>query len=269
MTLSVISPLLVTLMLAAQAQAPPPQKPKPYEPVVGQAGKDVVWVPSTMEMVEKMLDIAKVGPSDVVMDLGSGDGRMIIAAAKRGAKAVGVEYTPEMVELSRQKAKEAGVADKATFIQGDMYVADISEASVMALFLLPHNLDKLKDKFLALKPGSRIVLNTYAITGWEPDYKETMDGDCSSWCTILLHYVPARVDGAWTLGPGTLTLTQDHQMISGELVAGGQKSLVTGKLMGNDITFTAGGVEYTGRVDGGRMEGTRADRQRWTATRAK
>ena len=268
MTMSVISPLLLTFMLA-QVQAPPP-KPKPYEPVVGQAGKDVVWVPSTMEMVEKMLDVAKVTPQDVVMDLGSGDGRMIIAAAKRGATAVGVEYTPEMVELSRGKAKEAGVADKATFVQGDMYVADISKATVMALFLLPHNLDKLKDKLLALEPGSRIVLNTYAITGWEPDYKETMTGECSSWCTVLLHYVPARVAGAWTLPQGELTLTQENQMISGELLSGGQRTQVTGKLEGNDITFTAGGVEYSGRVNGNRMDGVRADnKQRWTATRAK
>jgi hypothetical protein len=267
MTWSVLSPLLLTFTLA-QVQAPPP-KPKPYEPVVGQAGKDVVWVPSTPEMVEKMLDVAKVTPQDVVMDLGSGDGRMIIAAARRRATAVGVEYTPEMVELSRQRAREAGVADKATFVQGDMYEADISKATVMALFLLPHNLDKLKDKFLALPPGSRIVLNTYAITGWEPDYKETMTGECTSWCTILLHYVPANVAGAWSLPQGQLTLTQDFQMITGELVSGAERTQVTGKLMGNDITFTAGGVEYTGRVNGTRMDGTRADRQRWSATRAK
>jgi SAM-dependent methyltransferase len=268
MTMTVIGPLLVTFVLA-QVQAPPP-KPKPYEPVVGQAGKDVVWVPSTMEMVEKMLDIAKVTPQDVVMDLGSGDGRMIIAAAKRGAQAIGVEYTPEMVELSREKAKEAGVADKASFVQGDMYVADISKATVMALFLLPHNLDKLKDKFLALEPGSRIVLNTYAITGWEPDYKETMPDDCSSWCTILLHYVPARVAGSWSLPDGQLTLTQEFQMISGELVSGSQRTQITGKLQGNDISFTAGGVEYTGRVNGKQMDGLRTDtKQRWTATRTK
>src|SRR5262245_60394240 len=105
-----------------------------FEPTVGQAGKDVVWVPTSPSLVEKMLDLAKVTPKDLVMDLGSGDGRNIIAAAKRGARAIGVEYNPDMVELSRRLAKEAGVAEKATFIQGDMYEADISKATVLALF---------------------------------------------------------------------------------------------------------------------------------------
>jgi precorrin-6B methylase 2 len=158
----------VVALAGAQTQAPPTTA-KPWEPTVGMAGKDVVWVPTSPAMVEKMLDVAKVTPQDVVMDLGSGDGRMIIAAAKRGAQAVGVEYTPEMVEHARKNARDAGVEGKATFIQGDMYAADISKASVLALFLLTHNLDKMKDKFLALKPGSRIVLNTYEITGWEAD----------------------------------------------------------------------------------------------------
>ena len=146
-----------------------------FEPSVGQAGKDVVWVPTSPALVEKMLDLAKITPNDLVMDLGSGDGRNIIAAAKRGARAIGVEYNPDMVELSRRLAKEAGVADKATFIQGDMYEADISKANVLALFLLPSNLNKLQEKFLALEPGSRIVNNTFFVEGWEPDVQETID----------------------------------------------------------------------------------------------
>ena len=157
---------------AQQTAPPPPPPPQTYEPTVGQPGKDVVWVPTPPELVERMLDMAKVTPQDFVMDLGSGDGRNIIAAAKRGARAIGVEYNPDMVELSRRQAKEAGVADKATFVQGDMYEADISKATVMALFLLPTNLEKLQDKFLALKPGSRIVLNTFTIGGWEPEHRE-------------------------------------------------------------------------------------------------
>ena len=258
-------PLIAALMFAqAQTQAPP----KPFEPTVGMAGKDVVWVPSTPEVVEKMLDVAKVTPQDFVMDLGSGDGRMIIAAAKRGARGVGVEYNPDMVALSRQRAKEAGVDGKAMFEQGDMYEADISKASVMALFLLTANLDKMKDKFLALKPGSRIVLNTFRITGWEPDETVTVENGCTSWCTVLLHIVPARVSGAWQLGQGQLRLSQDFQNVSGELTSGGTTSSVTGALKGEEIKLTIGGVDYSGRVTGDRIEGTFGpQRQRWTATR--
>ena len=262
---------LFLALTIAQSQPPPTQAPpKPWEPTVGMAGKDVVWVPTSPQMVEKMLDFAKVTPQDVVMDLGSGDGRMVIAAAKRGATAVGVEYTPEMVEHARKNARDAGVESKATFVQGDMYVADISKASVMALFLLPHNLDKLKDKFLALKPGSRIVLNTYEITGWEPDDKTTLTGDCTSWCTILLHIVPAPVAGTWRVGDGELRLGQDFQKVSGELTAGGRTSAVEGRLKGEEISLTIGGVEYSGRVTGDRIQGTRGPkREPWTATRTK
>jgi SAM-dependent methyltransferase len=164
---------------------------KPFEPTVGQAGKDVVWVPSPEATVEKMLDIAKVTPQDYVIDLGSGDGRNIIAAARRGARGHGVEYNPDMVELSNRRAKEAGVADKVRFVQGDMYEADISKATVMALFLLPENLRRLKSKFEALPPGSRIVSNTFSIEGWEPVYTETLP-NCTSWCTVMLYIVPKR-----------------------------------------------------------------------------
>ena len=277
-TLPMLTVLLITtLAWAAPAgaqtttQGTTTQKPKPYEPTVGQAGKDVVWVPTTPEMVEKMLDMGKITPQDVVMDLGSGDGRLIIAAAKRGARAIGVEYTAEMVDLSRQRAKEAGVADRASFIQGDMYEADISKATVMALFLLPHNLEKLRDKLFNLTPGSRIVLNTYKIPGWEPDESDTMEGNCSSWCTVMIHYVPAKVAGTWQLGGGSgqITLTQDFQMVTGELVMGANRTPITaGKLKGEEITFTAGSVEYTGRVTGTRMEGTYGpNKTRWSAER--
>ncbi len=261
-------PLLLAFSLISTQVAQPPPKPKPYEPTVGMAGRDAVWVPTTAAMVEKMLDMAKVTKSDVVLDLGSGDGRMIIAAAKRGARARGVEFTPELVEHSRRLAREAGVADRATFVQGDMYIADISDATVVSLFLLPENLDKLKDKFLALKPGSRIVLNTYKIPGWEPDVSETITGDCQSWCTSMLHFVPANVAGAWKLPTGQLTLSQSFQMLSGELVTGGSKTPISdARMRGDEIAFTAGGVKYTGRVSGKSMSGKRSDGQAWSATR--
>jgi SAM-dependent methyltransferase len=241
------------------------QEQKPFEPTVGQAGKDVVWVPTPPELVEKMLDMAKVTSQDYVMDLGSGDGRNIIAAAKRGATAVGVEYNPDMVELSQRMAREAGVGDKATFVQGDMYEADVSKATVLALFLLPQNLDKLKDKFLALKPGTRIVLNTFGITGWEADETERVEGNCQSWCTSLLLFVPARVAGTWQFTGGSLTLTQDHQKIAGTLNG---TPVEQGTMRGEEIRFTVNGTQYTGRVNGDRIDG-RAGTSAWVATRAK
>jgi hypothetical protein len=242
-------------------------------PTVGQAGKDAVWVPTSPEMVEKMLDHAQVTAADFLVDLGSGDGRNVIAAARRGARALGVEYNADLVELSRQEAREAGVADRASFVQGDMFEADISKATVLALFLLPENLERLRDKFLALPPGTRIVLNTYGIPGWEPDEIETLGGGCSNWCTSLLHIVPAQVAGTWRLPAGTLTLTQQMQMLSGTLsMADGSTALDNGRMRGDAITFTAAGVTYTGRVSGDRMEGTTnssGDRRTWTAVRAR
>jgi hypothetical protein len=240
---------------------------KPFEPTPGQAGKDVVWVPTPAELVEKMLDMAQVGPQDLVMDLGSGDGRNIIAAAKRGARAIGVEYNPEMVALAQRLAKEAGVSERATFIQGDMYEADISKATVLALFLLPSNLDKLKPKFLALRPGTRIVLNTFGITDWEPDASEQVGGTCESWCTSLLLIVPAQVAGTWQMGNTALTLTQDHQTFTGTL---GTQAIGQGRLRGEQITFTVGDQEYSGKVLGDRMEGTRTvggKSESWSAIR--
>jgi SAM-dependent methyltransferase len=188
--------LSAAIPAAAQQPSAPPQPAapqKPFVPEVGQAGKDVVWVPTPASVVEKMLDIAKVTPADFVMDLGSGDGRNVIAAAKRGARALGVEFNPDMVALSERLAKEAGVAEKAKFIQGDMFEADISQATVLALFLLPDNLRKLEPKFRALKPGTRLVLNTFGIPGWEAEKTEQLTEDCSSWCTVLLYTIPPKI----------------------------------------------------------------------------
>lgn len=162
------------------------------EPYVGQPGKDVVWVPTPHALTEKMLDMAGVTPRDVVYDLGAGDGRNIIAAAKRGARGVGVEYDSGLVQVARRAAKEAGVEDKVEIIEGDMFEADISRATVLALFLLPDNLSKLKPKFERLPAGTRIVTNGYEIDGWKPKEIGQSGGDCGSWCTAYLYVVPSN-----------------------------------------------------------------------------
>jgi SAM-dependent methyltransferase len=243
---TLLAALVIGLAAAARAQD------EPFVPQPGQPGKDVVWVPTPPELVERMLDLAAVTPRDFVIDLGSGDGRNVIGAAKRGAQAVGVEFNPNMVALSRKNATAAGVADKATFVEGDMYAADISKASVLALFLLPSNMLQLREKFLDLRPGSRIVSNTFGIEGWTPDETVTMTGECSAWCTALLWIVPAKVNGQWRMGQEPLVLTQNFQMVTGTL---GGREISDGRLRGDQIRFTVGAVEYTGTVAGDRMDG--------------
>ena len=178
----------LAFLVAAAGAAPPSQEAD--EPYVGQPGKDVIWVPTPPSLVEKMLDMAAVTPRDYVMDLGSGDGRNVIAAAKRGARALGVEYDPNLVQLSRRRAAAEGVGDRARFVEGDMYEADISQATVLALFLLPDNLSQLRPKFEQLRPGTRIVTNGYQIAGWEPKEVGVAAGDCLPWCTAYLYVVP-------------------------------------------------------------------------------
>jgi SAM-dependent methyltransferase len=181
---------LFALGIAAAGHAQTPQNAQ--EPYVGQPGKDVIWVPTPYALVEKMLDMAQVTAADYVMDLGSGDGRNVIAAARRGARALGVEYDQNLVQVSRRNAEAAGVAERARFVQGDMFEADISKATVLALFLLPDNLRKLKPKFEKLRAGTRIVTNGFPIEGWEPKEVGRADGDCGAWCTAYLYVVPAR-----------------------------------------------------------------------------
>jgi SAM-dependent methyltransferase len=253
----------MVMLLGAEgwAQAPAATQ-KPFEPTVGQGGKDVVWVPTPAALVEKMLDMAKVTPDDVVMDLGSGDGRNVIAAAKRGARAIGVEYNPDMVALSNRMAAEAGVTGKARFIEGDMFTADISQATVMALFLLPNNLERLRDTFMKLRPGTRMVLNTFGIPEWDADATEHVEGDCVSWCTALLYYVPARVAGTWATTLGTLDLTQSYQVVTGTLTREGRTVKVVGKLRGHELTLDAEGQAVNGTVDGDKIAG-----QGWAGSR--
>ncbi|MGZ5118932.1 MAG: class I SAM-dependent methyltransferase [Burkholderiales bacterium] len=257
---------LVFAASAVSAQVAPPS----YAPTPGQKGKDVVWIPSPPGMVDKMLDMAHVTPADYVVDLGSGDGRNVIAAAKRGARALGVEYNPDLVELSRRAAAAAGVADKAQFVQGDMFEADIAQATVLVLFLVPDNLSKLAPKFLGLRPGTRIVSNTYEIGGgWEADESERLSL-CASWCGAHLYIVPARVAGNWRLPEGELTLEQEFQNVYGAYTIDGIRvPIENGHLRGDAVQFTVNAVEYTGRVSGDSMEGVAKGRvtSTWTAKR--
>jgi precorrin-6B methylase 2 len=264
----VLFSVVVVASVVLQAQAARAQ----FQPQVGQAGKDVVWVPTPQTVVDTMLNMAKVTPQDYVMDLGSGDGRTVITAAKRGATAQGIEFNPDMVELSRGNAAKEGVTARATFTRGDLFQADLSKATVITMFLLPDINLKLRPKLLDLKPGTRIVSNSFTMGEWAADATQTVDEDCTSWCTALLWIIPAKVDGAWKLPTGELTLKQSFQMLSGAIKTGSTSASITaGKMMGDQITFTAGGAEYTGRVNGNTIEGTvnaKGSKSSWTATRA-
>src|SRR5919109_1125436 len=262
---------LVFLFSSTLAFAQAQKAPQAYEPTVGQEGKDVVWVPTPQVVVDKMLDTAKVTPADFVMDLGSGDGRTVITAAKRGARALGIEYNPDMVALSQRNAEKAGVSSRATFTKADLFESDFSKATVITMFLLPDINLKLRPKILGLKPGTRIVSNTFTMGEWNADDSVTVSGDCASYCTAYLWIVPAKAEGTWQLPQGELTLKQTFQMISGTLNSGNVSAPVKGKLNGDQISFTAGGGQYTGRVSGNAIEGTvksGASNSKWTATRA-
>jgi hypothetical protein len=242
------------LFAVATALAQPAKQE--YEPRVGQAGKDVVWVPTPQALVDRMLDLAQATPSDYLIDLGSGDGRTVITAAKRGIRAHGIEYNPDMVELSKRNAAQEGVSDKATFAKADLYQSDFSRATVITMFLLPEINLKLRPRLLSLKPGTRIVSNTFTMGEWSADETATVSDDCFTWCTALLWIVPARVDGNWKLPEGELALTQIFQTLSGTLKGANGTVQVAGRLRGDQIAFSAGGVQYTGRVAGNRIEGT-------------
>ncbi len=237
--------------------------PETYTPIAGQPGKDVVWIPTPDITLEQMLNMAQVTPGDYVIDLGSGDGRMVIAAAKRGARAHGVEFNPDLVALSQRAAAAAGVADRATFSQGDMFEADISQATVLPLFLLPNHLSTLAPKFLKLKPGTRIVSNTYEIGGgWEPD-ETVRTTPCDSWCIAVLYVVPAQVTGAWWLADGAwLNLEQHYQKVYGTYqIDNVAVTIENGRLRGEEITFTVNNVAYTGHISGDTMSGVAKGRE--------
>ena len=267
-----IRQLLFALFLAvmvATASAQAQSAKDDYKPRVGQEGKDVIWVPTPQELVDKMLDMAKVTPKDYVIDLGSGDGRTVITAAKRGAKALGIEYNPDMVELSKHNAAKEGVSDRANFVKADLFESDFSEATVITMFLLPGINIRLRPKILDLKPGTRIVSNSFTMGEWAADEEGTVKNGCASYCTALLWIVPAKVEGTWQLSQGELALKQTFQMVSGALRSGNVSTPVTnGRLNGDQITFTAGGNQYSGYVNGDVIEGNVGSGGSWKATRA-
>ena len=229
-----------------------------FEPTVGQQGKDVVWVPSPQALVDRMLELAKVTPSDFLMDLGSGDGRTVITAAKRGVNALGIEYNPDMVELSKRNAEKEGVSAKAQFMKADLFETDFSKATVITMFLLPDINRRLRPKILDMKPGTRIVSNTFDMGDWQPDQTQEAGGECRSYCRALFWIVPAKVDGVWKTPQGDLKIDQKYQKFIGSLTGAGNvvATITDGKLVADAISFTAAGVEYTGKVVGDTIEGT-------------
>jgi SAM-dependent methyltransferase len=244
-----------------------------FEPKVGQRGKDVVWVPTNQQLVDKMLDMAKVTPQDYVIDLGSGDGRTVITAAKRGATAHGIEYNPDMVELSKRNAETAGVTARATFERADIFESDFGKATVITMFLLPNLNIKLRPKILDMKPGTRIVSNSFDMGDWRADETVSLNGGdvCSSHCTAYFWIVPAKVAGTWKTPQGELTLEQTYQDLKGTLKDGNVITLLKdAKMTGETIAFTAGATRYNGKVAGNTITGkanTGGKEADWSATR--
>ena len=240
-------------------------------PTLGQEGKDVEWVPTPDALVATMLAMAQVTPQDFVVDLGSGDGRTVIAAARLGARALGVEYDAGLVALSRERAEAARVGGRARFVQADLFEADLSEATVVTLFLLPDLNLELRPRLLQLVPGTRVVSNTWEMGDWAADETVVLD-PCPGFCTALLWVVPAQVGGDWTASDGSLTLTQRYQAVSGVLRRGGERfDVEEGRLSGADLTFRAGRARYRGRVSAAGIEGTVTTAGRttsWSARRA-
>jgi len=267
--------LFAAMICSSLALAQPQSAKKEYEPSVGQSGKDVVWVPSPQALVDRMLDMAKLTPSDIHYDLGSGDGRTVITAAKRGTRAYGIEYNPDMVELAKRNAQKEGMADKATFTRGDIFTPEsikaYTQATVITLFLLPDLNVKLRPTLLDMKPGTRIVSNSFTMGDWKEDEKISAGGDCTSWCTAYLWIVPAKVSGNWKTSRGDLTLKQEYQMLSGNLARGNVSAIISeAKMNGGQIAFTAAGAQYTGRVNGNAIEGSYKSGEgngKWSATR--
>lgn len=232
------------------------------KPEPGQDGKDVVWLPTPEALTQKMLDLARVTPTDTVLDLGSGDGRLVIAAARRGARARGVEYTTSLVDYARLAAQQAGVADRAQFEKADLFETDLSWATVITLFLGPELNARLLPKLLALKPGTRIVSNTHPIADWPADEKIESTDDPKSvyYRTARLWIVPARVAGRWRMSEGgELVLAQRYQSVTGNLrMPGGNHPIARFSLRGASVEFTAGAANYSGRLEGVQMRGQRA-----------
>src|SRR5712692_453693 len=265
--------LLAALLVASGAAA---QQQK-FEPQVGQAGKDVIWVPTPDDVVDRMLTMAQVTPSDFVMDLGSGDGKIAIAAARKfGARSLGIEYNPDMVKLAQDNAQMAGVAEKASFRRADIFATDFSQASVITLYLLPALNMKLRPQILSMRPGTRVASHSFNMEDWEADEISTLDGR-----RAYFWIVPANVMGTWNLELNSqrmeMALEQTFQKIGGSVSLGhAQGGLREARLRGASIAFAyvdSAGVrrDFTGRVSGSRMEGSFRDEKgqegRWSAAK--
>ena len=274
-----LAPVLLTLALGLPGCAV--AQDREYTPTVGQEGKDVIWVPTPQALVEKMLDMAKLTPQDIHYDLGSGDGRTVITAAKRGAQAFGVEFNPDMVALSERAAAKEGVSARAKFINGDIFQTDFSRATVVTLYLLPSLNVKLRPTILKMKPGTRVVSHAFNMDDWQPDQTESVEGR-----TAYLWIVPAPVEGAWRWnGSGSgpreyqLRLRQQFQKIEGDVQLDGRRGeLRDARLRGDQISFTvidASGErrDFSGRVAGNSIQGSTkslgaSGEAGWSATRA-
>jgi len=266
--------LIVFLLLLASVTLLSQEKTKKTDspPVEGQAGKNVPWITTPQILVDKMLDLAKITPEDFLIDLGSGDGRTVITAAKRGTRALGVEYNPGLVKLSIENAEKEGVTKMTQFVEADIFEFDFSKATVISMFLLPEINMKLRPKLLDMKPGTRIVTNTFTMQEWHYDAVVRTGDQSNRWNTAYLWIVPAKVEGKWTLSSGgELTFVQQFQMLTGRIKAGGKDLPITeGRLRGNEITFKVGADMYEGKIAGKKMEGTftsGAKAGKWSASR--
>jgi len=222
------------------------------------------FITTPEEVVERMLRIAGTTSADVVYDLGSGDGRIVIAAAQRfGARGVGIELDRRLVEQSRDNAREAGVADRVSFVEGDVMASDISPATVVTIYLLPFLIDKLQPRFLAeLKPGTRVVSHSFGMVGWKPDRAEDMrvagphpgQGDES---TLYLWVVPAEVRGTWQSSDLKIRIYQNYQELEVEGALGGRRTVSGGQgtVSGYDVAWEAKGVRFRGTLEGTRLVG--------------
>lgn len=270
---------VVVLALAAFAAtaAAQAQKKEDFTPQVGQAGKDVIWVPTPEDLVERMLRMAQTTPNDFVIDLGSGDGRIAIAAAKKfNARSMGIEYNPDMVEVSNRNASKEGVAGQARFIKADIFETDFSQATVITMYLLPGLNLKLRPKLLDMKPGTRLVSHQFNMDDWQPDEITNIDGR-----RAYFWLIPAKAAGTWRFQSGSegldVTLEQKYQMLEGTVKLGTVNAgLRDAKLHGDMISFAfvdQGGLrrDFAGRVNGNVIEGTMkletGPESKWTATK--
>ena len=227
-----------------------------YEPELGQAGKDVIWYPTPHQLVDVMINMADLTSADYLIDLGSGDGRIVIAAAKKGINAAGVEYNPDLVEYSKKYAEREGVADKTDFVNADFFEYDLSKATVITMFLLPELNRRLKPQLLELKPGTRIITNSFSMQDWAYDEMEEIDDKTISWNTAYLWIVPAKVEGSWKFKDGEMELAQNYQMVTGNMKTGGESyNIRDGKLRGNVLKFTCNGVNYECTINNSEMKG--------------